>query len=190
MNCYRGTASEDILIAGMWHRMDADGDLATIFPTATQTMSELFRLVSPPKALLYEYDAQGIWIALWLEPLLGGCAAGFWIRSDQRRTRRAGWTFLLMLDTVTRQVPVIVGITKQRSLVRLHEKFGYTVVGEIPSLFDGDPAIVLQITRPAVLTAMTRLRHLNPEDPASPVAARLKAEERLGRVIIPVEATR
>lgn len=160
---YRGTAAEDILIAGWWHRMEADGDLATVFASGSRTMSELFRLmVSPGRAFMYQFDHQGLWIALWVEPLLGGLMTGFWIRPDWRRTRVAGWEFLCAMDLITAS-GIVVGVTKQREIVRLHQKFGYTVVGEIPGFFDGEVAIILMLTHDKLLEAKHRLRWLNPD---------------------------
>lgn len=161
-HAYRGTAAEDVLLAGWWHQMEADGDLG-LFAAGSRTMSELFRLMAAPgKALLYQFDARGLWIAYWAEQLLGALMTGFWIRHDRRRTREAGWEFLCVSDLVT-SWGTVVGVTKQREIVRLHERFGYTVVGEIPGMFDGETAIILTLSRDHLLAAKHRLRHLNPE---------------------------
>ena len=176
LNVYRGTAPEDVLIAGWWHRMDADGDLERIFPAGSRTMSELFRLVaSPGKDLLYAFDAQGLWFAFWAERLLSAACIGFWVRADHRKSKTSAWHFLMAADMLLRLAPVIIGVTKQRDLVPIHRKFGYTVVGEIPDMYDGQAAIVMALTRPALFAAIQRLRHTNPNDPVRPRRAAVEA---------------
>lgn len=155
---YSATAAEDLLIARWWARMYADGDIERLFTRDGQTLASLLRIVGPPKLMFYAQDAEGIWFAAWFEQLFNSLVAGLWIRRDRRTSIGGLDAWLGVLEVGLKVSPTILGITKQEELLPGHRKLGYTVLGQVPGMWDGEPAWIVMLTREAFAKTLARYR--------------------------------
>ena len=161
MRLYVPGHDTDALVAIWWETMAQDGDLDDLFFGASRTLSGLFRLIQPPGAMLYEIDAKGIWFAMWFEGMLSGAAAGAWVRTERRRTKACLDAFLAAWEQALIAFPVILGVTRQEKLLREHTRLGYTVLGEVPELWEGRSAWVVVLTRPAFVRTLARFGRIS-----------------------------
>lgn len=162
---YTATAPEDILVARWWSRMFADGDVDRLFTRDARTLAGLLRIIAPPKVMFYAADANGdLWYAAWFEQLFSSLVAGMWIRRDRRSAPGALAAWLETLHAALEVSPTVLGITKHVNLLRSHRKIGYTVLGSVPGMWDGEDAWVVMLTREAFAKTWTRYRRAKPAD--------------------------
>lgn len=159
-NLYHPNRENDLEIVRWWVRLERDGDLDRLMLEGGRTISDLFRMVAgPSKALLFAHTPEdGIWFAMWFEPCLQGAFCGAWLAKDKRGTRQGVYAFLDAWTWALVAWPVVIGVTKQPNLLPIHRKVGYTVLGAIPDLFDGQEATVMYLTRQAFRETLRRLK--------------------------------
>ena len=151
---YEAGPDMDLAVAGMWSRIKAEGDLETIFPRDGQGLSDMYRLLTGPnKGMFFEADSVlGIWVAIWYEQVMGVLYIGVWVARD-RRHRRALKTILHIFEIALKSFPAMLAVTKQRSIVHLFGRLGGEMLGEVPGMWDGEPAYLLMVTRQGFLAA-------------------------------------
>jgi len=169
---YVSSRDTDLLLAHWWAKMERDGDLPDLFTKSGQSLSSLYRIVGPGKTLLYGVDIGGIWVAFWFEPMMSGVFMGAWVAREHRRTRRALDAFLQAWELALIHHTVVIGVTRQREIINEHERLGYTVLGCLPGIWDGEDAWAVMLTRPAFVKTLARFRR---------VSARLEAVEEVSR---------
>ena len=157
-NVYFPSRENDLEIVRWWVRMDRDGDLDKLMMEGSRSVSDLFRLIQPPKTMLWLLDDEGVWFAMWFEQCFNGVFCGAWMRQDYRGRRAGTFAFLDAWTWALVAWPVLIGVTKQPDLVGIHRRVGYTVMGSIPGLFDGQEATVMYLTRAAFRETLRRLR--------------------------------
>lgn len=140
---YAPDRNVDLLIAQLWARMDADGDLDRVFSNPGLALGDFFTLMRSPREMLYAIDGEGIWFAVWFEPFMLGTFLSAYLRPDRRRTLAAGSLFMRCLRAGVNHYGTILNLTWQEELLPVHEAMGYTFVGRIPKLFNGRDALVL-----------------------------------------------
>jgi len=155
---YKASAGEDLLVARWWARMHEDGDIERLFTRDAQTLGSLLRIIAPPKTMLYAMTGPDIWFAAWFEPLFSSLVAGMWIRQDRRTAPGALAAWLATLEMALSVSPTVLGITKQPDLLRGHTRLGYEILGQVPGMWDGEPAWVLCLTRERFAEATARYR--------------------------------
>lgn len=161
---YEPTAEMDLAVAGMWSRMKQDGDLDKLFTKDGQSLSDLYSLFKGTnRGLFFEADEQyGIWFGMWFEQIMGVAFLGVWVAKPCRNTHRALKAVLTVYEHSLRYFPAILGVTKQEGLLDAHVSLGYTVMGEVPGMWDGQRAWLLMLTRAGFLSAnrkrLARLR--------------------------------
>lgn len=156
---YYPSRENDLEIVRWWIRLERDGDLDKLMLEGGRTVNDLFRMVSAPKAMLYAATPEdGIWFAMWFEPCLNGAFCGAWLAKDKRGSRQGVYAFLDAWTWALAAFPVLIGVTKQTDLLRIHRRVGYTVLGSVPFLFDGQEATVMYLTRRAFRETLRRLR--------------------------------
>jgi len=161
LTVYRPSRDADLLVSQWWCCMDRDGDLDLTFSGDSRAMGSLFRMVSPPKALVYTCDDEGIWFAMWFERVLAGSFFGQWVRRGRRGTRAAlDTTFEAWALAFAQGWNPLIAVTKQERLLRELGKFGYTIHGPVPGLFDGDAAHIAVLTRDEFTKACERFRRV------------------------------
>lgn len=98
-------------------------------------------------SIMFDADDDGIRFAAWCAPFLTGAEFGAWARKSQRGTKAHLAFMNEAYDKALSQYPVLIGLTKQERLHRLHLRMGYEFVGKVPTLFDGAPVLEYFMTR-------------------------------------------
>lgn len=139
---YERGEEADCLIAQWWAVMKRDGDLERLFANQTP-ISRLYELSRKPSELLIGVDEGGIWFGCWLEPFFDGASFSAWCRKDRRGTKAELRVFLEAANLGFGAYPLLIGITKQPQLLKLHTRLGYRLRGQIPALWGGEEAFIL-----------------------------------------------
>lgn len=147
MILYKGSWNEDVLIAKIWWTLVEDKELSQVVEPSAQTLLGFLLSCRNPNCVLYEADNLGIWGVLWARPSFSGASIGFWLRKDYRKSRSAYKFFCSAIDLCFTQWPVLLGVTCQPRLLRLHKRLGYTLLGCIPGLWNGLDTWLLYLTR-------------------------------------------
>lgn len=157
MIAYHADPAEDLLLSQWWTTLlDANEFLGT-FTATLVPLSAFLAHFQPPTSLLYEADARGLWAAAWFEPVMSGAFLGFWARRDRRRTRGALEALETALTSGLARWPVLLGVTRS-NLLRAHRRLGYTVLGDIPHLWDGRAVSVVMLTQEGFANERQRRR--------------------------------
>lgn len=149
-----GNPTHDLLLVELWSRMANSGDLERVFTSDCFSLSGFLRAFQPPAVLLFVSDEEGIWFALWGEPVMTAGAFGFWIRED-KRDPKPGETHLGLrpsyqaIDKMLDLWPVLFQVTKDPHIVELAQRLGAVYMGVVPHMFDGEPAHITYLTREA-----------------------------------------
>ena len=142
-----GTDPEaDLLMAQWWLRMRDDGDLAKVFLRSAHTLSgfwDCWRNVD----LMLEVDDKGIYIAMWMEYYMGTGILGLYVRPDKRHSIGAIRNVLRLYKYIfDAGLKTVIGITKQETLLPMHERLGYTVLGMVPGIYGGEDGYIVTLT--------------------------------------------
>jgi len=159
---YAPTVENDAILASWWLALRASGDLDRAWLPQAHTLSGFLGMMQPPNVLLADVDARGIVFAAWFEPTMDGVAMGAWLRPEVRPTRRGLAYFLEAWDWALARWPVVLGFTKQESLIAEHQRLGYAVCGCVPALWGGANVWVLALTREAFARTKARFARLVP----------------------------
>jgi hypothetical protein len=178
-NVYVPNRENDLEIVRWWVRLERDGDLDKLMMEGARSVSDLFRLVQPPKAMLWELDDDGPWFAMWFEQCFTGAFCGAWMRRDRRGSRKGVHAFLDAWTWALVAWPVLIGVTKQPDLLGIHRRVGYTTLGAIPGIFDGQEATIMYLTRSAFRETLRRLRR-----PTAPLDALLDPQPRIADCVV------
>lgn len=145
MERYQRTDLEDYLLAQWWVEITLDGSRDQLFVPPT-TLGQMLAYFQNDVSLIYERDDR-LWFAMWFTPMFSGLSASLWCRRDRRGSRAfiaaAEWAY----ETALQAVPVLLGVTTQPKLLKVHERLGYTIVGSVPGLIDGKMAWIVALTR-------------------------------------------
>jgi len=143
---YAPTMEHDINLLQWWSHLLASGDLAAVFSPSAHTLSRFYETFQPPTALVYGADNHGIVVAVWFKPFLNAATLGLWIREDYRH--RQWWlTVGEALRRAFRVVPLLLFTTKSPAASAAARDSGFTMLGTIPYLLDGEAAEVGFLTR-------------------------------------------
>lgn len=151
MNEYVRGQDYDTALAAWYVQLVKDGDLEKILGSSLWALGAFMEHFRSCCFLLYEADELGWWYVSWLFPFMHGGTWGVWFRQDRRgriNSHRVGVQHLReSLRRAFEIYPVLVNTTKQPAIVAKTRKLGYTYLGEIPLLFDGEPCHVLYLTK-------------------------------------------
>ena len=101
---------------------------------------------NPNTALFYRLDEKGVCVAIWFEPFMNNLSLGLWARPDYRH--RGYWRDLIEAHRLVFQhTPMVMFITKRAHVVDAARDFGFTIVGQMPYLYRGEPGAIAYITK-------------------------------------------
>lgn len=147
---YQGTIEEDRLLAGWFARLCLSGDWARCFIPPPAGIGWFYAYFQRDVQLWYVTDEEKgeILLAGWFEPTLtAGSFFSLWVHSEHRHSRRLLHAYGELLEYGLDHTHIILGITKQETLLDGHRKMGYTVVGPILGLWGTGPAWLVTLTR-------------------------------------------
>lgn len=151
MKLYEPGQCYDAELLAWYTRLVADGDLEKLVGPSLWPLGAFLEHFRSCPMLYYDADSDGWWFASWAFPFMGGGTWGVWFREDRRGkvvSGRQGMRHIrASLEAAFAQYPVLVNVTKQPVVVPKTEKLGYTYLGSIPHLFEGETAHVLALSR-------------------------------------------
>lgn len=142
-----GTEGDGPLL--VWYsKLVESGDLQKIAGQSVWSLSGFMgQFTRPDASVFFAADERGWWAVAWGCPFVGGANWGFWLREDKRGGTE-GPDFLFEFQTVAFEYfPVLIAVTKQESVVGKLTQLGYTVLGPVPYLFEGEPCYISYLTR-------------------------------------------
>lgn len=145
MILYERTYEQDLLMLGWYHELLTSDDMPYTFMPSTKPLSRWFGLFRQCH-LYYLADEKGIWWACWYEPAYGGVMYSMWCRADRRKSRENVALTMQALEAGLAEWGTVFGITKQATLLELHRRLGYTIVGDVPGLWEGGSAWLVVLT--------------------------------------------
>ena len=135
---YVPSRDTDILLAQLWMRIAEDNELGLLFADANAlTLSTFFALSTPPHRLFYALDAQGIWLAFWFDPFLGGGTVSAYIRPDHRATLLAAKLAMRLLRAALDDYETLFLFTWVPENVALYNTLGYSTICTVPRAVRG-----------------------------------------------------
>ena len=148
MILYEPSRDHDLVLARWWTTLISGDDASRTFsPDVTSNLHAFLSFFQLPRHLVFKLDGGGVWFAAWYEPIMSGAFFGLWIREDHRQSRASFVAFEESIRAGLVVSPVLIGVTRQPDLIDEHERVGYTLVGRIPELWDGDDVWILTMTR-------------------------------------------
>ena len=141
LTVYEPGIDSDLLVLSWWHHMATSGDLERAF-SATLAPCGAFMAEMRRCTLTYEADDTGIWFAAWYEPALSGGFYGLWIRNGKRASADALRAVIESLHFGLERWPVLIFATMHAPVVAQAEQLGFTRLGDIPHLFDGEASTI------------------------------------------------
>ncbi|MCH7759809.1 hypothetical protein IIA15_00185 [candidate division TA06 bacterium] len=146
---YQGSSNQDLFIAQWWAKIQTNGELKMTFSSNCYALSGFFSLFQKPNVLTFDVDQKGLWFAAWFEPVMSSAFMGLWVDKRKRGTISSWKNFERVVSEGLSNFSSIMGVTKQEKLVAQHKKIGYTELGVIPGIFDGEDGFILLLTKEA-----------------------------------------
>ena len=147
---YQGAVDEDILIAQWWYPLG--DELPKLVSSSAYSLSGFYNLFKPPNMMSYTVKDKEMESVHWAEPVSTSPHAIFfssWSSEELRGTKRHATLMTTIYEIIFNMgKKTILGITKQESLLDLHKKLGYVIMGPVPYLFDDDEAWIMYLTEP------------------------------------------
>jgi len=147
MRAYDSKQHEFLLVS--WYttlRADPDELNKLLFPNL-HNLTALLNWAAHQVKFFFDMDAAGLTCAAWLAPVLSGAEAGAWLRKDQRKSYSSAIFMNRFYKVALEAFPVIIGITCQPELEKVHLMLGYEKVGEVPYLYGGRLAVIYAMTK-------------------------------------------
>lgn len=162
MKTYNFGTDGDLPILKWWAELGATGDMEQLMGRSAYSLSGFLHALAPPTMVLYEEDEQGWWIVVTISPFMSGALWGLWIRQDKRASgAREGLRIIRdSLEIALESFPVVVNIARSDEVVAKTLKLGYTYLGVIPQLFDGEDCRVMFLTRESFEKTKARWKRL------------------------------
>jgi len=139
----------DLPLLRWWAFLGSSGEIAEVMGASARSLGAFLKVLAPPNVIFYMEDAQGWWGVVTVAPFMAGMTWGCWLRADKRQSREALRFLADTLDFTLAQSPVVVNIARSEAVVAKSVKLGYTYIGAIPDLFDGETCHILYLTRDA-----------------------------------------
>jgi hypothetical protein len=148
---YEPTMQSDLMLAKLYTEIIYSRDLDRLLAPDARTLSGFMKLCQPPNVCLLGTDEglenrDGAWMWANFEPCFSGAFVGMWIKAERRGSKGSLTAVVDILEAGLKDFSILLNITHQNYLLEEHEKFGYSLVGEIPLLWAGRSVWLLKLT--------------------------------------------
>lgn len=168
MTVYEPGIHSDLLLLDWYQTMAqaSDGFTTDLERAFSVTMAPLAAFLTELRRcfLVYEADDSGIWFAAWFDPAMTGAYHHAWIRADRRASKGALAAMIESLYLGLQKWPVLISVTKQPSVVSAIRGLGFTTLGDIPWLFDGETATISWLDSAHFYPAVKKFERLFPDE--------------------------
>ena len=174
---------EDLLIAWYYAQLRAEPEeFAKLFMKPLRSLTALLNWAAHTVHLMLSVDERGIWGAAWVDPFLSGAYFGTWMRKDRRGTIGAYALVRHAQRDALKVFPILIGVTKQPALHKVHLALGYELVGKLEKVFDGDDAWVYKLSQETINERRNRRFDERIERAENPLIAGDDGTDRHGRL--------
>ncbi len=144
---YDGSDQHDALVAQWFLEIKNSGDLANLFCPTYQHLGRIYAFFQRECAMVFQVREGRIVRLAWFEPQMSGAFFGCWVTPALRsRVETIHWIEAVSLLGFE-QYKVLIATTKQDKLLDVLQRFGYTLVGAIPYIWQGEAAWVLSLVK-------------------------------------------
>lgn len=147
---YQTSFDHDLKLFKWWTELQNSKDFETLFTNSHRSLSKFLNEFKSPCMLAFTCDSQGdINHAIWFTGYADSPTAafvGFWAREGVRYTRHAVEVTSYIYSLAFTVFKTLIGITKHESLLRIHRKLGYNIVGQIPNFLEGEDSWIVYLT--------------------------------------------
>lgn len=149
MFVYEPSEEHDRWLRQWFAIMQHDDELERTFGQGVKTVDDLLHVMQEPATVYLETDETGPWFVSWIVPA-GMDAAYFnlWVAKEHRH-QYAIERIYQVLKCVFIIFRVALVVTRQDQLANNAVRFGFTHLGVIPEIFDGQAAHVLYFSKSA-----------------------------------------
>ena len=147
MRMYVPGENGDVGLLHWYANLVSADDLHKLLGPSLWPMAAFMEHFRHADALWVLEDAQGWKAVAWTYPMISGGTWGLWVRPNGRQSRETLEFIMTTLDLATQTYPVLVNTTKQPDVVAKTERLGYTYLGKVPYLFEGEDCFILYMTR-------------------------------------------
>jgi len=157
MQVYIPSVESDVLLLNWYMEMANSDDFENTF-SAELAPCSAFMTSMAKSFVLYEVDEQGLWAVCWFDRVMCAGAFGLWVRADKRHQAATLEFIINALDAGLEKFPVLLCVTRQQPVIDQAVRLGFTAMGKIPWLFDGDAAHIAYGDRASTLAIFTEIR--------------------------------
>ena len=164
MRVYQPGPEDDLALLKAWDELVTSGELEKTFGRGAMALSSFLKMLAPPEhQTFYEVDDEGIWLLFTLSPAFGAAFVTLWVAKRRRHSHHQLAVVELAYEAAFQGFSLLLGVTKQERLLAQHQRWGYTVVGQVPGLWDGEAAWIVTLTEAAYWLAKQQ-RHTRRSD--------------------------
>lgn len=145
---YTPKENHDLPLLSWWNELVGSGDLQRVFGASMQSLTSFMRLFSEPSTtLVYGADDRTWTRAAWTVPIASAGAWSCWLRDDQRHKPSSLVFLLRSLRVGFTLYPTLLTLTRDYAVINEAQRVGFSLLGTIPGIFDGETAYVAYLSR-------------------------------------------
>lgn len=144
---YKANPEFDAVLLQWYTDLITTGAIKDLFNFRSRTLSGFYAALQPPIHLLVHVDDKGMWFAAIVTPIFAGAELDIWVREDKRTSKAWFEAMFEALAFCFDKYGTVIGLSTYQNVATL-ERLGYTILGKIPCLWDGDRDLwVMYVTR-------------------------------------------
>lgn len=148
---YNWTHDEDMLFLRWWMELMETGEIKKIMDPLSQRLPKFYEAFAYPTPVLYALDVHGrIEFVSWLRDAASqqqSIFMGNWVRSNLRGRKRHLRLIRVTYELAFSLYENVLGLTWQPALLKLHQKIGYNVIGNIPDYMGQKLVYLLRLNK-------------------------------------------
>lgn len=144
---YKPDMQFDAILLQWYTDVVTSGAIKDLFNFRSRTLSGFYAALQPPIRLFVQLDERGMWFAAIVTPIFAGAELDIWVREDKRKSKAWFESMFEALELCFTNYGTVIGLSTYENVATL-ERLGYTILGKIPNLWDGDRDLwVMYVTR-------------------------------------------
>jgi hypothetical protein len=152
LHYYKGSQAEDILLLSWWMHLVETKDIEKVTTPDSRRLPDFLQIFQHPTFLFYTLSTNGnIDFTMWFKEApptgFGTAFASGWTHPSLRGKRRHAILSSFCYSLALKTWPNLLGFTWQPSILDLHRKMGYDIVGNIPKFMGQEMVYIVNLTK-------------------------------------------